>query len=294
MDVGIFTWTNASIDPAVIAKRAEELGFESFWVPELPIIPIDANRDHIPMDTISNVDASAATDQFVALARASAVTTRITLGSGVTLVPEHNVFHLAKKVASLDQYSRGRFIFGIGAGGLREQQEIMGADFDHRWTQTRDAMLAMKQLWTEDEAEYHGTYYDFPPVKLFPKPFQQPHPPVYLGGTAKNVLKRVVAYGDGWMPARAASIVSKDHPDFVDHKEIKQGRKQLNDLAEQAGRDPASIQVLAWGGPGQYRTRAELDALEEAGANRTTIWLQSNTESGALEELAELADRLLD
>ena len=293
MDVGIFTWTKASIDPAVLAKRAEELGFEAFWVPELPIIPVEANTDHIPQDSIGTVDTSAATDPFVALARASAVTTRIKLGSGVILVPEHNVFHLAKKDASLDQYSRGRFLFGIGAGGLKEQQEIMGADFAHRWTQTRDAVLAMKQLWTQEEAEYHGAYYDFPPVRSFPKPAQQPHPPIFLGGTAKNVFKRVVEYGDGWMPARAASIVSKDHPDFVDREEIERGREKLNDLAQEAGRDPATIQVLAFGGPGQYRTREAIDALEEAGADRATIWLESDSESGALEEIAELASRVL-
>ena len=293
MDVGIFTWTNASIDPAVLAKRAEELGFESFWVPELPIIPVESDRE-FPTDTISGVDTTSATDPFVALSRASAVTTRIKIGTGVCLVPEHNPFHLAKKVASLDQFSRGRFIFGIGAGGLREQQEIMGADYDHRWTQTRDAMLAMKQLWTQDEAEYHGTYYDFPAVKLFPKPAQKPYPPVFLGGTAKNVLKRVVDYGDGWMPARAATIVSEHHADFVDREEIERGRKELNDLAEAAGRDPASIQVLAFGGPRQYRTREAIDALAEAGASRATIWLRSDTEGGALEELAELADEVLD
>ena len=293
MDVGIFTWTNAARDPAVLAKRAEELGFESFWVPELPIIPVESKRE-FPTDTISGVDTSAATDPFVALSRASAVTNRIKIGTGVCLVPEHNVFHLAKKVATIDQFSRGRFIFGIGAGGLREQQEIMGADYDHRWTQTRDAMMAMEQLWTQDEAEYHGTYYDFPPVRLFPKPFQQPHPPVFLGGTAKNVLKRVVDYGDGWMPARAATIVSKDHANFVDREEIERGRKELNDLAEAAGRDPASIQVLAFGGPRQYRTREAIDALAEAGADRATIWLRSNTEGEALEEMAELASKVLD
>ena len=293
MDVGIFTWTKASIDPAVLAKRAEELGFESFWVPELPIIPVEANTDHIPQDSIGTVDASSATDPFVALARASAVTSRIKLGTGVCLVPEHNPLLLAKQVASLDQYSRGRFLFGIGAGGLKEQQEIMGADFAHRWTQARDAVLAMKQLWTQEEAEYHGAYYDFPPVRSFPKPAQQPHPPVFLGGTAKNVLKRVVEYGDGWMPARAASILSKDHPDFVDREEIERDRAELNDLAEAAGRDPASIQVLAFGGPGQYRTREAIDALEAAGADRATIWLKSDSESGALEELAELASRVL-
>ena len=293
MDVGIFTWTNASRDPAVLAKRAEECGFESFWVPELPIVPVEANRDHIAPDTLDEVDTKAVVDPFVALARASAVTTTIKLGTGVCLVPEHNPLLLAKQVATLDQFSGGRFLFGIGAGGLREQQEIMGVDFDHRWTQTRDAVLAMKALWTEEEAAYHGTYYDFPPVYSFPKPAQTPHPPVFLGGTAKNVLKRVVEYGDGWMPARAASIVSATDPDFVDREEIERGRATLNELAQEAGRDPASIQVLAFGGPGQYRTREAIEALEEAGAERATIWLFSDNAQEALEEIAELASRVL-
>ncbi len=292
MDVGIFSWTNASMDPATLAKRAEELGFESFWVPELPIVPVEASsRDFGP--TLDTVDARAVVDPFVALARASAVTTRIKLGTGVCLVPEHNPLLLAKQVATLDQFSGGRFLFGIGAGGLKEQQEIMGADFAHRWTQARDAVLAMKALWTQEEAEYHGTYYDFPPVFSFPKPAQKPHPPIFLGGTAKNVLKRVVAYGDGWMPARAASIISTVDPDFVDREEIAQGRKTLNDLAQEAGRDPASIEVVAWGGPGQYRTRDAIAALEEAGANRATIWLASNSENAALEEIEELASQVL-
>jgi probable F420-dependent oxidoreductase len=311
MDIGIFTWTNASIDPAVLAKRAEELGFESFWVPELPIVPVEANRDHIAPDYANRrnygnveraptdipphrmLDPKAVVDPFVALARASAVTTTIKLGTGVCLVPEHNPLLLAKEVATLDQFSGGRFLFGIGAGGLREQQEIMGADFDHRWTQARDAMLAMKALWAEDEAEYHGTYYDFPAVYSFPKPAQTPHPPVFLGGTAKNVLKRVVDYGDGWMPARAATITAIDDPNFVDREEIERGRATLNELAEEAGRDPASIQVLAFGGAGQYRTREAIEALEEAGANRATIWLENHREDEALEEIEELASRVL-
>jgi len=292
MDVGIFTWTKASTDPAVLAKRAEEVGFESFWVPELPLVPVEApSRDF--GKSIDGVDTRAATDPFVALARASAVTTTIKLGTGVCLVPEHNPLLLAKQVATLDQFSGGRFLFGIGAGGLKEQQEIMGADFAHRWTQTRDAMLAMKELWTQEEAEYHGTYYDFPPVYSFPKPAQKPHPPILLGGTAKNVLQRVVEYGDGWMPARAASIVAATDPDFVDREEIERGRATLNELAEEAGRDPASIQVLAFGGPGQYRTRAAIDALEEVGAERATIWLRSDNEQGALQEIEELASRVL-
>jgi len=140
-------------------------------------------------------------DPFIALARASAVTTKITLGTGVCLIPEHNPLLLAKQVATLDNFSGGRFIFGVGAGWLREETQIMGGDYDHRWGQTREAILAMKEQWTKDEAEFHGKYYDFPPVISFPKPLQQPHPPIYVGAmTAGNVFRRVVTYGNGWMP----------------------------------------------------------------------------------------------
>src|SRR5262245_33923991 len=120
-------------------------------------------------------------DPFLAPARASAVTTPIKLGTGVCLVPEHHPLLLAKQVATLDNFSDGRFIFGIGAGWLREESEIMGGDFDHRWGQTREAILVMKELWSKEQAEFHGKFYDFPPVISFPKPVQQPHPPIYVG-----------------------------------------------------------------------------------------------------------------
>ena len=310
MDIGIFVFqTGYSMDPALLAKRAEELGFESFWVPNLPIWPVEApSRDaeyadgptyskvlhpasNIPPDKM--VDTSAVVDPFVALARASAVTNTIKLGTGVCLVPEHNPLLLAKQVATLDHLSGGRFIFGIGAGGRKEESEIMGSDFPHRWTQTRDAVLAMKELWTKEESEYHGIYYDFPPVRSFPKPAQKPHPPIFLGGTARNVFERVVEYGDGWMPARAARILASEHQDFVDKHEIERGRETLNDLAQKAGRDPASIQILAFGGPGQYRNREAIKDLEQAGADRVTIWLENSGGNGSLEEIEELARRLL-
>ena len=103
------------------------------------------------------------------------------LGTGICLVPERNPLLLAKEIATLDMYSHGRFLFGIGAGWLREETELMGGDFAHRWSQTREAVLAMKELWTTTESEYHGRYYDFAPVYSFPRPTQRPHPPVYLG-----------------------------------------------------------------------------------------------------------------
>ena len=111
----------------------------------------------------------------------------------------------------------------------------MGGNFAHRWSQTREAVLAMKQLWGEDEAEYHGTYYDFPPVRSFPKPVQNPHPPVLLGGTAKYVLQRVMSWGDGWLP------------NWITPDEIKESKARLDDLATEAGRDPRSIEITAYG-----------------------------------------------
>ena len=283
MEIGVFVFeTGSSMDPTVLAQRAEELGFESFWVPEQVIMPCKTTSPYpTTSDGIIPDSYSRMMDPFVTLARASAVTSTIKLGTGICLVPEHNPLLLAKQVATLDNFADGRFIFGIGAGWLKEEAEIMGADFPHRWTQTRDAVLAMKELWTKETAEYHGTYYDFPPVKSFPKPLQKPHPPVFLGGTARNVFKRTVEWGDGWMPARASA------------DDIKLGREALDTIARKAGRDPASIQILALGGPGQYRDRGTLKDLEQAGANRATIWLDNAGVDETLRDIEEIARKLL-
>ena len=282
MEIGIFVLeTNSSRDPAVLAKRAEELGFQSFWVAEVPIIPAKTTPYPGSREVKLPEPYNHVPDPFVALARASGATTTIKLGTGICLVPEHNPLLLAKQVATLDHLSGGRFIFGIGAGGLKEETEIMGGDFPHRWTQARDAVLAMKELWTKEEAEYHGIYYDFPPVRSFPKPAQKPHPPVFLGGRARNVFKRVVEWGDGWMPTR----ISLD--------EIRQGRETLNNLAQKAGRDPKSIKVLAFGGSGQFRDRESIKAFEKAGTDQVTIWLDDADGSQPLREIEELARQLL-
>ena len=283
MEIGIFVFaTDSSMDTAVLAKRAEELGFESFWVPEHAIMPVEyTTRDPDSPDGIVPEPYNRIVDPFIALARASAVTSTIKLGTGICLVPERNPLLLAKQVATLDHFSNGRFIFGIGAGWLKEETDIMRGDFPHRWSQTRDAVLAMKELWTKEEAEYHGTYYDFPPVKSFPKPAQKPHPPVFLGGRARNAFKRVVDWGDGWMPSHASL------------DEIKQGRETLNDLAKQAGRDPGSIQVMAFGESGEYRDLEAIKDLEEAGANRVTIWLDNTEGTQALREMEEIARQVL-
>jgi probable F420-dependent oxidoreductase len=282
MNVGIFVFqTGESVDSAILAKHAEELGFESFWVPEHAIIPVHTTSPYAgSADGVIPDEYGRIVDPFVALARASAVTQTIKLGTGICLVPEHNPLHLAKVIATLDHSSGGRFIFGIGAGWLKEETEIMGGDFAHRWTQTREAILAMKALWTQDEAEYHGVYYDFPPVRSFPKPAQKPHPPVYLGGKARNAFKRIVAWGDGWMPNRTSA------------EEIRQGRNTLNELAEEAGRDPKSIDILAFGHAGHFQSKAQVQELQEAGANRVTLWLEQTQGDGALAEMEAIARQI--
>ena len=280
MDIGLSTFpTDYSIDIAVLARRAEEIGFESLWVPEHPIVPVDTSSPWpgSPDGVIPKVYADIV-DPFVALARASAVTTTLKLGTGICLVPEHNPLLLAKEVATLDLYSGGRFLFGIGAGWLKEETEIMGGNFDRRWTQTREAVLAMKELWTRTKSEYHGEFYDFPPVYSFPRPVQRPHPPVILGGRAANVFKRVVAWGDGWIPNR------------VTPEEVERGRATIDELADSAGRDPRSIEVSVFGQPPDHDL---IRRFEEAGAIRVVVRLATAAEDETLEQLEKIADTVL-
>ena len=283
MHIGVFAFlTDRSNSPAVLAKRAEELGFESFWVPEHSVIPVTAMTRYAgAADGAIPESYGRLADPFVALAMASGATQTIKLGTGICLVPERNPLLLAKEVATLDHFSGGRFIFGIGAGWLREESEIMGCDFPHRWTHTREAVMAMKELWTQDEAEYHGTYFDFPPVRSFPKPAQKPHPPILLGGTAPNVFKRVVEWADGWMPTRAST------------DSIRRGRETLNRLAEEAGRDPDSIETMAFGFSGQYQDRKSIEELEDAGVSRVTLWMENTEGEAALANLESLAAEML-
>ncbi|MCI0788058.1 MAG: LLM class F420-dependent oxidoreductase, partial [Chloroflexi bacterium] len=261
MKVGVNVAVNSDTgDIGAIAKKAEDLGFQSLWIAEHPIIPVHTTSKYggTPDGSIPPSMSDMA-DPFICLAIASATTSKIMLGTSICLIPEHNPLVQAKQIAALDFHSGGRFIFGIGTGWLREETEIMGGDFDHRWTQAREAVEAMKELWTKDEGEYHGRFYDFPPVRVFPKPVQKPHPPIFLGGAAKNVFKRVVSYGDGWMPVRATP------------ESVKAGRASLDELADAAGRDPKSIQILVYGAS----SRDEIKQMEDAGADMATVRLPS-------------------
>ena len=188
MNVGISVPLPAYlVDVGAMARTAEALGFESFWCAEHPFIPVHTtSRFPGTADGVIPEAYSHFIDPFVALARASGTTSRIKLATGIVLVPERHPLLLAKEVSTLDLFSGGRFLFGIGAGWLREETQLMGGDFDHRWGQTRESILAMKELWTKPEAEFHGKFYDFPPVRSNPKPAQKPHPPVLLAAAPRT------------------------------------------------------------------------------------------------------------
>ena len=257
MSVGVSTPLPAyTVDPAFMAKKAEELGFESLWYAEHPAVPVESNSPFPATGGEVPWTYSHFTDPYIALARASGATSTIKLGTGITLVPERNPLLLAKEIASLDRFSGGRFLFGIGTGWLREETEIFGGDFEHRWTQTREALEVMKELWTKDEAEYHGKYYNFPLVKSYPKPAQQPHPPIIIGGMARNVLRRIVTHGDGWLPNR------------ITPAELEDSRKRLDAMAEEAGRDPKSITISVYGQPAE---RDLVQSYLNAGADRVVV-----------------------
>ena len=268
------------VDVAPIASKAEELGFESLWCAEHPIIPVHSeSRFPSSEDGVIPESYSHFVDPFVALARASGVTKNLLLGTGITLVPERNPLLLAKEISTLDLFSGGRFLFGIGTGWLREETEIMGGDFDHRWTQAEEAVAVMKKLWTQEAASHEGRYYNFPPVKSYPKPMQKPHPPVLLGGMARNVLRRIVRYADGWLPNR------------ISPEDLREKRAELDRRAEAAGRDPASLTISVHGQPDD---RELVQTYLDSGAHRVIIRTQpTKSESELMGQLEDIARKLL-
>jgi probable F420-dependent oxidoreductase len=281
MNIGISVPLPAyKVDVAFMARKAEELGFESFWCAEHPIMPVHS-ASHFPgsADGIIPESYSHFVDLFVALARASGTTTKIKLGTDITLVPERNPLLLAKEISTLDLFSGGRFLFGIGTGRHREETQIMGGDFDHCWTQAREALLVMKELWTKEEAAFHGQYYNFSPVRSYPKPTQKPLPPVILGGFAKNVLQRVVSWADGWLPNR------------ITPAEVETSHGTLDTLARQAGRDPAGLTISVYG---QAPERVLCQRFHDASATRVIIRPPTvSTEQEMVEELERIADAVI-
>ncbi len=252
MKFGVFIFATEYCMPIPqLARALEERGFESLFVPEHTHIP--ASRESPwPGGPELPREYSHTLDPFVALAAAGAVTSRLRLGTGVCLVIEHDPIVLAKQVASLDQLSGGRVLCGVGGGWNREEMRNHGTDPARRWRLLRERVEAMKALWTQDEASYHGELVTFERVWQWPKPVQQPHPPVLMGGNGAHTLQRVVAYADEWMP-----IFGRRDASPIDRI------PELQQLAEAAGRAP--IPVSAFGTPGDAAT---IEQLQAAGVSR--------------------------
>ncbi len=275
MDIGVCIFaTDYSIRMDDLARALEERGFESLFLPEHTHIP--ASR-HTPWPGGSDLPKEYwhTHDSFVALAFAATATSTLKLGTGICLVPQRDPFVTAKSVASLDMLSGGRFVFGIGGGWNVDEMNNHGTQYQTRFKLLRERVLAMKALWTEEEATFHGDMVDFDPVWAYPKPVQKPHPPIILGGETDHTLRRVVEFCDGWLPRGNAF-----EPD--------DGMARLRRIADEAGRDMSSLSVTV------FRARPEataLEALAEAGVTRALLGLPSadrDTVLGLLDDYAPL------
>jgi probable F420-dependent oxidoreductase len=257
MHLGVFSYNvEYGARPDELARAAEERGFESFWVGEHTHIPAARQTPYPGGEPLPKPYYHMA-DPFVSLMAAAAATRTIKLGTGICLVVEHDPLVLAKSVATLDWLSNGRVLFGIGGGWNREEMEHHGTPFARRWRVLRERVLAMKALWTEEEASFHGEFVNFDRAISFPKPVQRPHPPILFGGATAQGRARVVDYCDGWIPI---DVLLDDLPGAI---------ADLREKAEAAGRraDRLSVSVLAFKPP----TRDTVRRMEDMGVERVTM-----------------------
>jgi probable F420-dependent oxidoreductase len=260
-----------------LARLAEERGFESLFLPEHTHIPASRDTPH-PSGQPLPEPYKHTLDPFVALAAAAAATETIKVGTGVCLVNQRDPIVTAKEVATLDLISGGRVLFGVGAGWNVEEMANHGIDASQRFGQMRERVEAMKAIWTQDEASYDGSYVSFERIWCWPKPVQEPHPPVLVGGNGPNVLKRVVRWGDEWFPNRVGS----------DEAMLAQVA-ELQRLADEAGRAPIPVTFA-----GMPSDAARVERYEEAGVHRVVWWVPSDREGAlrALEQHTEIVGSL--
>ena len=264
--------TDEMPSPGEVARIVEERGFDSMFV---------AEHTHMPRDTVRDVERKyhRSLDPFVALTAAAATTTTLRLGFGIMLLPQRDPITTAKAVASLDVVSRGRVEVGLGAGWNVPEVENHGTPFDKRFGVLRERVEAMKEIWTQDEATYHGRYVNFDRIESWPKPAQSPHPPLWVGGLGENVVDRVLRYGHGWFPN------SRDPAGDRLAERIAELRRR----GEEAGR--GRIPVTHFG----TRTDAGfVEQLQDAGVDRVLFMLPSGSAAeieGAADEAAAVAAR---
>jgi probable F420-dependent oxidoreductase len=230
---GAMFFTDYSMSAMELARALEERGFESVWAPEHSHIPL-SRKTPFPGGGDLPKQYYDAMDPFVVLAAASQVTKTIKLGTGVLLVQQRDAIQTAKLVASIDQVSQGRFLFGVGGGWNQDEMENHGTDYSTRFKRMRESIEAMKEIWTKPESAYHGEFVHFDPMIARPKPVRQPYPPIHVGGAFPHGARRAIRYGDGWIPTAGRGDIAEALPKF-------------REMAQEAGRDPASIEVTLFG-----------------------------------------------
>ncbi|MDF2975687.1 MAG: rutA [Actinomycetospora sp.] len=266
--------TDDAIDPAALAEEVEARGFESLWFPEHSHIPTKRESPYPGGGDLPR-KYSHTYDPFVALTAAAAATTTLKLATGICLVIERDTINTAKEVASLDRLSGGRFLFGIGGGWNREEMADHGTNPKTRMRLMGEQVKAMKELWTQEEAEFHGEFVDFDPSWAWPKPLQDPHPPIYIGGMGPGVEDRLLDYGDAWLPQRVG-------PDNLD--EFAQRADALQQRAADAGRGRIPMSLF-----GAETSPEALDGYRRIGLERAIYGVSSGDRDTVLEELDELA-----
>ncbi len=277
MDLGVMIFpTDTTIQPVELGREVEDRGFESLWFPE---------HSHIPTSRVTPWGGREGApelpdfywrthDQFVALSAVAATTDRLLLGTGITLVAQRDPIWLAKNVASVDSISNGRFIFGVGYGWNKEELNHHGVAYGERREVLRESILAMKELWTNDEAEFSGTHVKFSSSWSWPKPTQSPHPPVIMGGAAgPKTAAHIAEFCDGWMPIGGRHGIS-------------QGLEAVKKACDDIGRDPATVHIGLFGAP---TDAAKLEELANEGVQRAIFMLPQGDRDEVLRKLDELA-----
>lgn len=287
MEIGFLLIATAQTgDLPSLARRAESIGFDSLWIPDHPVIPRGQLTPY-PFGGSLPEHYGRWVDPFVALTVAATVTTRLKLATGICLLPERETLVTAKTIASLDYYSRGRVLLGIGAGWLKEESEVMGVNFATRWQKMREMSEAMRRLWTDESPSYSGKQIRFPPVRCEPKPVQRGGPPFVLGGHGEKALQRIARSYDGWCP-----IVN-------DPQAFAEEAKQLQEMTKAANRDPAKLQLSPFVDPQDGKLSTEvLRAYRAAGVTRLVLFSQTATDELAdgaaaewLEKTANIVER---
>lgn len=257
MNLGITIFaTDTSIQPVELARAVEERGFESLFVPEHTHIPVSRKTPYPAGEPLPE-EYFRTHDPFVALGAAAAVTTNLTVGTGICLVAQHDPIDLAKQIASLDMISGGRFVFGIGYGWNVDEMNDHGIDYALRRDIVRERMLAIESLWKDEVASFEGQHVHLPPSYAWPKPVQQPRPPVLIGGAAGPKLFAAIAeYADGWIP--------------IGGRGLTENLPKLKAAFEAAGRDPESVRITVFGA---QPDAGKLDHYRELGVERVVFWL---------------------